>query len=264
MIGGRWVAAGALLVGGLLVAGLLAKLFDRLLTARAGAHAGNIARKLAFYGLAIAVVIGCLRILAVDLTALLAAAGIFGIAVGFAAQASISNVISGAFLIFERSFRVGDLIRVGDVVGEVLSIDLLAVKLRSIDNTLVRIPNESLIKTNVINLTRYPIRRLDVSIGVGYGAPLAKALEVLRRTVEGHVRVLRKPDPDVFVESLGDSGINITARVWIDRNAFVESKSELLVSMKEALDAAGIEIPFPHRKLLADPELLQALRSRDP
>ena len=95
----------------------------------------------------------------IDFSALIGAAGIAGVAIGFAAQTSISNIISGFFVMSERSFKIGDVIQVDSVIGTVVSIDLLAVRLKTAENQLVRIPNETIIKTNLKNITHYPLRR---------------------------------------------------------------------------------------------------------
>ena len=111
--------------------------------------------------------VSALREAGFKLSVLLGAAGILSVAVGFASQTSASNFISGLFLTLERPFSVGDVIRVGTTTGEVLSIDLLSVKLRTYDNLMVRIPNETLIKSEMTTLTRFPIRRYDLMLGVG-------------------------------------------------------------------------------------------------
>ena len=112
--------------------------------------------------------VSALRELGFKLSVLLGAAGVLTVAVGFASQTSASNIISGLFLLGERPFSVGDVIRVGSTTGEVLSIDLLSAKLRTFENLFVRIPNETLIKSEVTNLSRLPVRRLDLKIGIAY------------------------------------------------------------------------------------------------
>lgn len=254
-----WAAAIGIAILGLAVAAVVGALAGRVAARRHDRHVASIASKAVFYLLIVLTAILALSLLPVDLTGVLAAVGLLGFAVGFAAQTSFSNIISGLFLIFEGSFRVGDLIQVGDVTGTVLSIDLLSVKVRTLDNRFVRLPNESLIKGNLINLTRYDIRRLDLKVSIAYGAPLRKAVEILDRLANDHLFILKKPDPSVSIEGFGESGIDIMVRVWVDRAELLLARTEILLSIKEALDAAKIEIPFPQRRLSADPELLGAL-----
>ncbi|MDR1929214.1 MAG: mechanosensitive ion channel family protein, partial [Treponema sp.] len=121
------------------------------------------ARKAARYtGFAIALLY-IFKSAGIDITAILGAAGVAGIVLGFAAQTSVSSLISGFFLMSEKPFTRGDTVKVGDITGIVLSADFLSVKLKTLDNLFVRIPNETLIKSNLINVTRFPIRRLDLS-----------------------------------------------------------------------------------------------------
>jgi small-conductance mechanosensitive channel len=126
---------------------------------------GMVAAKVLLYPGLLLILISVLHQLQFSLAPLLGAAGIVGIAVGFASQTSVSNVISGFFLIAEKPFEVDDMIQVGDTVGRVLSIDTLSVKLRTFDNRFVRIPNETIVKSQVTTITRFPIRRLDLNVG---------------------------------------------------------------------------------------------------
>ena len=100
--------------------------------------------------------------LGVNLTAILGAAGVLGIAIGVASQKSLGNMVSGLFLLSEKSFEIGDVLMIDDKVGIVQDVDLLALKIRTFDNKLIRIPNETLISTMVTNITKYPIRRVDL------------------------------------------------------------------------------------------------------
>jgi small-conductance mechanosensitive channel len=185
----------------------------------------------------------------VKLTALLGAAGIVGIALGFAAQTSVSNIISGLFLIGEKPFAVGDVIRVGERLGTVDSIDLLSVKLRTFDNQLIRLPNESLIKAEVTTITRYPIRRMDIMLGVSYKEDIRRVLEILRELARDNPLVLDEPEPFLMFKGFGDSALEVQYGVWFRKEDFLKLKTELMIRIKERFDEEGIEIPFPHRTL---------------
>ena len=186
-----------------------------------------------------------------DLTVVLGAAGILSVAVGFASQTSASNLISGLFLIGERAFEVGDAIKVGDITGEVLSIDLLSVKLRTYDNLFVRIPNENLMKSTVISLTRHPIRRFDLQIGIAYKEDIAKAREVLLGVARDFHICLDEPAPLIIMQGFGDSSINIQFSVWAARENYLALRNGIYERVKLAFDENEIEIPFPHRTLYA-------------
>ena len=210
---------------------------------------GLVAGKLVFYtGLGI-LLVSILGELGFSLAPLLGAAGIVGIAVGFASQTSVSNVISGLFLIGEHPFEVDDVIQVGGTVGTVLSIDTLSVKLRTFDNRFVRIPNETIIKTEVTTITRFPIRRLDLNVGVAYKEDVARVRGVLLDVAHTNPKALVEPEPRVLFDAYGDSALELRLVVWAMRENFIALKNSLLEEVKARFDQEGIEIPFPHRTL---------------
>lgn len=184
-----------------------------------------------------------------ELTALLGAAGIVGIAIGFASQTSVSNIISGLFLISEKPFAVGDIIQVGTTKGTILSIDLLSVKIRTFDNHFIRIPNEVLIKNEVRNISRFPIRRLDIELSVAYKENIQKVREVLLDIADKEPLCLDEPEPDVRFQNFGESGLEFLYAIWCIREDFLKLKKKIMQQIKERFDQEGIEIPFPHRTL---------------
>lgn len=186
-----------------------------------------------------------------NLSVLLGAAGIFSVAIGFASQTSVSNLISGLFLVAERPFSIGDVIRIGETTGEVLSIDMLSIKIRTFDNLFVRIPNETLIKSEVTTLTRFPIRRLDMQIGVAYKEDIDHVKRVLTEVAEKNPLCLEEPKPLYIFQGFGDSAMNLQFSVWATRENFLELKNSMHERVKSAFDQQGIEIPFPHRSIYA-------------
>lgn len=180
-----------------------------------------------------------------DLSALLGAAGIAGIAIGFAAQTSISNLISGIFLLTEKAYAVGDVLDVGGgTVGVVDSIDMLSVKLKTFDNRLVRIPNETLVKSNITNVTRYPIRRLNINLTITYGDDIEKARRILLETADVNPWILRSPNPIFIVEGFGESGINLFFGVWFTKDEFVDAKNSMYIEIKRRFDEEKVEFAF--------------------
>ncbi len=186
-----------------------------------------------------------------DLGVLIGAAGIISVAIGFASQTSASNIISGLFLVSERPFSIGDMVRVGSTIGEVISIDLLSVKLRTFDNLFVRIPNETLIKSEVTTLTRFPIRRIDLAIGVAYKESIKHVRKVMERVADANPICLDEPKPTFIFKGFGDSSLDMQFSVWVKRENFSELKNAIYEEIKEAFDAEGIEIPFPHQSIYA-------------
>jgi small-conductance mechanosensitive channel len=212
-------------------------------------QANMLVRKGIFYFGSILLIVMVLNQMHFKLTALLGAAGIAGIAIGFASQTSVSNIISGLFLISEKPFQVDDIVQVGDTKGAVMSIDLLSVQLRTFDNQFVRIPNETLIKNQVTNITRFPIRRLDINIGVAYKEDVARVRAVLLDVARKNPYCLDEPEPLVRFLRFGDSALEFLFAIWCVKADFVKLNTQIMCEIKERFDADGIEIPFPHRTL---------------
>ncbi len=189
------------------------------------------------------------QVLKWDIKTLFGAAGLVGIIVGIASQTSIGNVISGFFLISEKPFELGDVIKVGDKTGVVHSVDLLSIKLKTFDNLLIRIPNQTIISTELVNVTRFPIRRLDFQIGVAYKEDLRKVQDILKKIAKENPLCLDEPEPVIIFSEFGNSSINILFGVWFEKNNFVKVKNSIFLTIKETFDKEGIEIPFPHTSL---------------
>lgn len=192
--------------------------------------------------------------LGIKASALFGAAGVLGIVLGIASQTSIGNIISGIFLVSERSFEIGDLVRVGDKLGVVDSIDLLSIKLKTMDNMLIRIPNQTIISTELTNITRYPIRRMEVLVSVAYKEDLKKVMRVLNEVIAKNTLCLDEPEPLILLKTFGDSGIDIQLGLWFEKSHNKEVKNSIIIDIKEAFDKEHIEIPFPHLSLYAGEE----------
>ncbi len=190
-----------------------------------------------------------LRELNFDVTALFGAAGVVGLVIGVASQTSIGNIISGFFLVSEKSFELGDIVRIGDKQGVVYSIDLLSIKIRTFDNLLLRIPNQTVISNELINVTRFPIRRMDITVGVAYKEDLRKVFRVLEEVARQNPLCLEEPEPVILIQAYGSSSIDFLFAVWFEKQNFRDVKNSVMIEIKEAFDREGIEIPFPHLSL---------------
>jgi small-conductance mechanosensitive channel len=246
-----WARAILVLVVGLVLARLLSGGAGKAAERRLAAHEAMLVRRFSYYALVILVALSALHQLGVNLTVLLGAAGVLTVAIGFASQTSASNLISGLFLIAERPFVIGDVVRVDDMTGEVLSVDMLSVKLRTFDNLFVRVPNEDIIKSRITNLTHFPIRRVDLQIGVAYKEDLGRVKEVLLEVADRNPICLDEPKPLIIFNGFGDSAILYQFSVWGKRENFLELKTGIQEAIKATFDEQGIEIPFPHRTLYA-------------
>jgi small-conductance mechanosensitive channel len=241
------VRALAIIGFGWLLARLLASGAARVAVRRGGAHATLLVRRAVFYAVFGGALLAGISELGVDLGVLLGAAGILTVALGFASQSSAANVISGAFLLGERAFEIGDTITVGTTTGEVLSIDLLSVKLRTFDNLYVRIPNELLLKTEIRNLSRFPIRRLDMPLTIAYAADLERVREILNGVAASNPLVLDEPRPLLVFTGFGDHGYTLQYSVWLSRERFLEVRGVLHAEVVKALESARISIAMPRQ-----------------
>ncbi len=238
-----------LVVFGFVFARIASALAGRVLGTRLTGSQLLLVRRIAFYLLLAIFITSALRELGFSLATLLGAAGIFSVALGFASQTSASNFVSGLFLMVEKPFGIGDIIKVGNTTGEVLSIDLLSVKLRTFDNLYVRIPNESILKGESTTLTRFPVRRADLLVGVAYKEDINRVRDILMQVADLNPLCLEEPRPLFIFQGFGDSSLNLQFSVWAKRENFLDLKNSIQVEIKQAFDEAGIEIPFPHRSL---------------
>ncbi len=236
-----------ILVTGLIASRLISKISGKIATAKLGSHIGGITRNIVFYVLVLATIISVLAEYDINLTGLLAAAGIMGIIIGFAAQTSVSNIISGFFLLADRPFEIGEAIDIDKEGGHVLDISLLSTRIRTFDNRYLRIPNSTVANARIVNLSRYEIRRLDIPVGIAYKENIQKAVEKIDSVLKGNENILMEPEPLIIISKFGESSIDLEVRVWIQRNKLFDIRSELIMGIKTAFDEAGIEIPFPHR-----------------
>lgn len=200
--------------------------------------------KIAKYTYFVVLVMYVLGLFGIKLTALLGAAGIAGVAIGFAAQTSMSNLISGIFVLTEQVVKIGDTITVGDTSGVVDSMDALSVKIHTFDNQLVRIPNSKIIDSNLINFSYYPVRRFTFPVSISYDTDMAFAVETIKKAPDLCPSVLKEPAPLVWYDGFGDSGINMTLAVYFNRDDLVKIKNEVPIAIKKVFDEAGITIPF--------------------
>ncbi|WP_152204990.1 mechanosensitive ion channel family protein [Marinobacter changyiensis] len=192
-----------------------------------------------------------------DVLSIIAGLGIVGIAVGFAAQSTLANFIAGITLLIERPFHIGDWVTINGQDGKVIKIALRTTWLRTRDNIFTMIPNDSVASSDIVNYSAEGVTRLNIPVGIAYKESVKAAREVLMPVLLGHPEVLQGAgmEPRVMLTSLGDSSMNLEVKVWITPdNLDVQPRimADILEQIKEVLDAAGIEIPFPHLQLFID------------
>ncbi|MCW8154697.1 mechanosensitive ion channel family protein [Stutzerimonas stutzeri] len=182
----------------------------------------------------------------VETTSFIAVIGAAGLAIGLALQGSLANFAGGVLILLFRPFRVGEWIEAQGIAGTVNSIQIFHTVLKTGDNKTVVVPNGALSNGHITNFSREPRRRADINIGIDYSSDIKLARQVLLEIAEDP-RVLREPEPVVFVTGLGDSSVNLSLRVWVATGDFWPVTFSFTEQAKERLTAAGVGIPFPQR-----------------
>ncbi|CAN5331503.1 hypothetical protein BH24PSE2_BH24PSE2_20740 [soil metagenome] len=191
--------------------------------------------------------------LGINVATALAGVGVAGIAIGFAAQDSVANMISGILIFWDKPFVVGDWIETEDQYGKVTEITLRTTRIRTPRNTYVVVPNKRIIDEVLENFSQHGQMRVDVPLGIAYKEDIRQGRKVLLDAVGEIEAVKQEPAPDVVVYELGDSSVNLRVRVWIDSGDRQRATFfAVMEACKIALDEAGIEIPFPHLQLFVD------------
>jgi potassium-dependent mechanosensitive channel len=200
--------------------------------------------------LALGVVVG-LAVLGVDLTRVTVLAGALGVGIGFGLQGVVNNFVSGLILLFERPIHVGDSIEVGEHLGEVRRIGIRASTIRTRRGAEIIIPNALLVTDKVTNWTLSDqLRRVDLQVGVNYGAAPNEVIGTLERVAHAHPRVIESPAPQCLLVGFGDSSIDFELRAWTDEFAdWARVRSDLAVAVHDAVAEAGWYIPFPQREV---------------
>lgn len=190
-----------------------------------------------------------LSYIGVNLTGLLAVGGFASIIIGFATQKVVGNFIAGLFLIIERPIKLGQSVRVDNVSGIIEDIRFLSTIIRSFEGEFIRIPNEHIFTSVIVNLTENVARRVDYIVGIRYADDFEKAKQLILKFLEAQPFVLALPEPEVFVEQLGSSSVNVHIRFWSPTEKWYTTKNNLLSMIKTELEKNGIQIPFPQMEV---------------
>ncbi|HDY7966461.1 TPA: small-conductance mechanosensitive channel MscS [Vibrio vulnificus] len=197
------------------------------------------------YLLFVIVLIAALGRVGVETASVVAVIGAAGLAVGLALQGSLSNFAAGVLIVAFRPFKSGDYVEIGGVAGSVEAIQIFQTVLKTPDNKMVVVPNSGVIGGAITNYSRHATRRVDLMIGVSYKSDLKKTKQVIRETLEKDTRILKDPDMTIGVVALADSSVNFVVRPWCKTEDYWAVYFDSMQAIKEALDANGIEIPFP-------------------
>ncbi|MFB9056217.1 mechanosensitive ion channel family protein [Mariniflexile ostreae] len=190
------------------------------------------------------VVLGTVGVETTSFAAMLAAVGL---AIGMALQGSLGNFAGGVLIMIFKPIKIGDYIEAQGESGTVKEIEIFTTKLTTPDNKEVIIPNGALSNGNITNYSTQDTRRVDFTFGVGYDSDIKKTKDVIFNVINSHPLVLKDPATAVNVSELADSSINFFTRVWVKKEDYWTVKFDIMEQTKEALDAAGIDIPYPHQ-----------------
>ncbi len=251
---GSVVAATFIIILGFLIAGFVRRRITNLganhisLDNTLFTFLGNVARYvvLAFTALFV------LNTFGVQTTSIVAVIGAAGLAVGLALQGTLSNIAAGVMIVLFRPIKLDDFVEVDGVMGTVKDITLNYVELADLGNVKVIIPNSEVWGNTLRNYSAYDTRRAEWTFGVGYGANLGKAERVIRDTIMADARSMSDPEPFIQVNNLNSSSVDFLVRVWVNGEEYFQYQADMKRAVKEALDAADINIPFPTRTIITE------------
>lgn len=247
---GDWAVAGGVFVAGIVGGQVLRALLSRRIERTdSDEEATDLVSRFAGYAIVVAGFVYALSILDVHLAPLLGALGIGGLAIAFAAQSIIANFIASVLLQLRRPFRRGDQIATNDIEGTVEDVNFRTVVVRTFDGERVFVPCSEVLDNPIVNYTARGKRRTTFEVGVAYDADVDKTRAVLLGAVRNVDGVLAQPAPEVWVESFGDSSVDLAVLYWHapDAATLWRVRNEVAIACKRALDDAGVDIPFPQR-----------------
>lgn len=200
------------------------------------------------------VIIAVLNRFGVQTASIVALLGAAGLAVGLALQGTLTNLAAGVMLLVFRPYKVGDFIDAADRFGNVQEIDLFTTILQTFDNQQIIIPNSQIWGSQIINHSHHNVRGVDMHFGVAYKENTDEVRKIIDAVLENHPHILKDPAPFVEVETLNDSSVDFLVRPFCVGEHYFDVLYSVPEQIKKALDEKGIEIPFPHRKLIIEKE----------
>jgi small-conductance mechanosensitive channel len=207
--------------------------------------------RLVYYVIIAVALLSALGISGLDLSGVFLAGGIAGIVIGFATQSLFSNLISGIFLQIDKPMKIGDPVlitgKLPDVAGVVVEITTLSSRLRMFDGTYVRLPNSDVFLSEIRNYSGAAARRVELTFGVAYKEDLGRVINIIRNSLARTPLVLVEPEPDIYVDALGESAVTVNVWCWIPFSVWFDMRKQLVEQLKTELDRNSIELPFPQR-----------------
>lgn len=242
------VKALVVLIIGWIIAGIISGIIRRKVNAnpRIDDTLGNFVAAIVKWVILLMVLVAVLGIFGIEATSLVAVLGAATLAIGLALQGTLSDLAAGFMLILFRPYKLGQYVDIGGTSGTVKDLNLFITELVTPDNVQVIVPNGQAWGAIITNFSHHPTRRVDMTFGIDYGDDADKAMEIILDLARADSRVHDDPEPWVRVTNLGDSSVDLTARVWCDAADYWDIKFEMTKDVKEAFDKNGISIPYPH------------------
>ena len=255
------VLAIALLVGGLFIARIATNAVRNRLAKIKGFDPTLIPILAQFvrYGILVLTFIMVLSNFGIQTTSIIAVLGAAGLAIGLALQGTLQNVAAGIMLLIIRPFRKGDVIEAGSTIGTVEEIGLFITTMTTAQGVYVAMPNSQLWSNKIVNFSANDRRRADMPIGISYDDDIDEAIAVVKGLIAKDERALEMPEPLVVVRALGDSSVDLEARVWVERQNFWPFQFDMTRAIKLGLDEAGISIPYPHNQIVLPDEFVKGM-----
>ncbi len=250
--------AGIIIVG-VIIAKIVAINVRRALIDRLSTNERELFAKVVYYIIVLWAVAIALPYLNINLSGLLVAGGIAGLVIGFASQSVVSNLVSGLFLMFEHPIKIGDTINVAGINGTVEDVRILSTIVRTYDGIYTRIPNEKVFTSNITNYVHNAARRFEYTIKISYKDDASEAIRIAKEVIATHPFALKNPDPSVFVNNLGEDGINLTVYIWAPARNWWEVRTDLLQKIVTELGENDIRMPYPQRTVRFADELRVAV-----
>ncbi|HJJ30664.1 MAG TPA: mechanosensitive ion channel family protein [Methanocorpusculum sp.] len=243
---GNLIAVAIIIIAAIVLKRIISSVIRRVLSGKVDAKNSDGLVKLASWTIYfIAFLVICPQ-LHIDISGLLVAGGVVGVAIGFASQSTLSNLVAGILLMIERPISVGDVVIINDTEGYVESISLLSTHIKTYDGIILRIPNEKVFSSDIRNCVSSVARRFRYDVDISYSDDADTAVKIIRETISRHPYALVEPAPSIYVEELGAHGIRVVVKIWApsEYKYWWSAKSELLWQIFKDLCKAGVDIPF--------------------
>ena len=266
VLGTKYLVPAAIALGILILGYMFASFIGRLVgssvTRKVDVTLGKFLGKMIKNFIMLLALLGVLGFFGIDVTSFAAILAAAGFAIGMALQGTLSNFAAGVMLLVFRPFKVGDYIKVNDTEGTVDEIDLFTTRLNSLDHRHLILPNSEIFGSTIENVSHNDVRRVDVNIGVAYAADITITRRVLEQGIACIAGSVPHPEPQVYLDNLGDSSVNWQLRVWCRPDAYWDVRERVTAAGKQALDRANISIPFPQMDIHLSGNAAELVRAK--